>query len=306
MERKLKRNLKPWCQGLLLLLLFAPASSRTPAFQVLTYPFSSRAAGMGGTSVAYTGKYLEMGTNPAALVYQSGFQGQASTVQHLAGIRGYGTSLSLPLGVHRFGGEVRYFNYGLFTHSDEFGQTSSTFGFHEIAAQAAYAYSISPRIHLGTRMGFVQRVADGQNHSQGVLDLGFIFNRQEDSLSIGVVAENLPLGPETEILPTRVRLGSSKVLTYLPLRLNLEAEYEQGGTWTLALGGEILIHPAFALRLGLDSNRFDLQTAVSKQDFLAGFSGGFVVQHRGILLEMAVHSLGAAGTVSQLGIGAVL
>lgn len=286
----------------LLALLIATGSSHaeTPSYHLLTYPFSVRAAAMGGTMAAHDADAIDVNANPAAYSFTQTIQAQAGFVNHLAGIQGFTTAGVLPLEAHRLFGEVVYFDYGLFNGADEFGKNTGTFGYHEIAFQAGYAYSFSEQIRLGARLGLYQRVADGMTHSRSFTDVGAMYHSAEDSLTLGVMVSNLSVDDSGESTPATLRLGSSKVLTYLPLKLNLDAEYRDEEDWLIAIGGEVLVHPQFRLRLGINTRRFDLQTAVTREDFLAGGSLGFIISWQGIVFESAIQSFGAAGTVSQL------
>jgi len=296
------RDMKSPLQILLMVFILSEVPllhGETPAFQVLEYPFSPRAMAMGDTRAVNVTPSLEAAGNPAALTFTSDLQGKVGLVNHLVDIKGYSAIGVLPLENHRISGEMVYFDYGLFDRTDAFGNPTGSFGFHELSLQMAYAYSITDRWRLGTRAGWVQRVADNTTSGQGILNFGALYHLAEDSLTVGVLVSNLAVDEGSDELPTAIRVGTSKILTYLPLRLNLETDYRLADNWLLALGGEILLHPQFTLRLGINSNRFDLHTGVSASDFLAGVSGGFFVEWMGLQVEMAAQSFGAAGFISQ-------
>ena len=258
---------------------------------------------MGGTNAAHDLSTLDINGNPATYTFSSDLQGQAGFVNHLVGIKGFASAGVLPLEDHRLFGEMVYFDYGLFDRTDVYGNTAGTFGFHEIAFQAGYAYRVSERIRLGARLGLFQRTADTHTHRRLFSNFGAVYYSAEDSLTIGLYISNLAFDEIEEEAPTALRIGTSKILTYLPLKLNLDGEYSLNEDWLIAIGGEILVHPQFRLRLGINTRRFDLQTGVTREDFLAGATGGFVLEWQGILVESAVQSYGAAGIVSQLSLG---
>ncbi len=286
--------------ALLLLIMVATVFSETPSYQLLTFPFSTRAAAMGGTRAVDPSGNLDIQGNPADASFVESIQVQAGYVNHIVGIRGYSTAGVLPMERHRLTGELIYFDYGLFDKTDIFGNTQSTFDYHELAAALGYAFKFSEAIRLGGRVGRFQRVADASSHGEFYYDLGAVYHKELDSLTFGVYLASAKLGESEEPFPTQLRIGSSKRLSHLPLRLNLEGIYGFDELLRFSLGSEILIHPSFNVRLGINSNRFDLQTGVTEADFIAGASAGFSIAWQGIYIESATQSFGAAGWISQI------
>ncbi|MCF7922024.1 MAG: hypothetical protein K9M55_04915 [Candidatus Marinimicrobia bacterium] len=284
------------------LLLTAVALAETPSHQLLTYPFSNRSAAMGGSRSVDPSGQIDIQGNPASASFVQGLQGQVGFVNHLVGIQGFSAAGLLPLERHRISAELIYFDYGLFDKTDIVGTNQGTFGYHELAAALGYAFKFSEGIRLGGRVGRFTRVADGSTGGDFYYDLGGVYHNQEDSLTIGVYLASVALGENDESFPTQLHIGSSKILSHLPLRLNLEGIYDFNDQIRFALGGEILLHRNFRVRLGVNSNRFDLQTGVTESDFIAGTTGGFAIDWQGMLIESATQSFGAAGWVSQISI----
>ena len=287
---------------LCLLLLVSVAIAETPSHQLLTYPFSNRSAAMGGSRAVDASGNLDVQGNPASASFIQGLQGQVGFVNHLVGIKGFAAAGVLPLERHRIAAELVYFDYGLFDRTDIVGTNQGTFGYHELAATLGYAFKFSEGIRLGGRVGRFTRVADASTSGEFYYDLGGVYHNQEDSLTVGIYLASVALGESDEAFPTQLHIGSSKILSHLPLRLNLEGIYGFNEQVRFALGGEILIHPNFRIRLGMNSNRFDLQTGVTESDFIAGASGGFAIDWQGMLIESAPQSFGAAGWISQISI----
>ncbi|MCF7826659.1 MAG: hypothetical protein K9N29_08395 [Candidatus Marinimicrobia bacterium] len=284
------------------LLLTAVALAETPSHQLLTYPFSNRSAAMGGSRSVDPSGQIDIQGNPASASFVQGLQGQVGFVNHLVGIQGFSAAGLLPLERHRISAELIYFDYGLFDKTDIVGTNQGTFGYHELAAALGYAFKFSEGIRLGGRVGRFTRVADGSTGGDFYYDLGGVYHIEEDSLTIGVYLASVALGESDESFPTQLHIGSSKILSHLPLRLNLEGIYDFNDQIRFALGGEILLHRNFRVRLGVNSNRFDLQTGVTESDFIAGTTGGFAIDWQGMIIESATQSFGAAGWVSQISI----
>jgi len=276
--------------------------AETPSYQLLTYPFSNRSAGMGGSRAVDASGNLDIQGNPASTSFVQGVQGQVGFVNHLVGIQGFSAGGVLPLERHRISGELIYFDYGLFDKTDIVGTNQGSFGYHELAAALGYAFKFSEGIRLGGRVGRYTRAADGSTSGDFYYDLGGVYHNQQDSLTIGVYLASVALGESAETFPSQLHIGSSKILSHLPLRLNLEGILGLNEQFRFNLGAEILLHPNFRVRLGMNSNRFDLQTGVTESDFIAGTSGGFAIDWQGMLIESATQSFGAAGWVSQISI----
>jgi hypothetical protein len=284
----------------ILLLLSTVAFAETPSHQLLTYPFSNRSAAMGGSRAVDASGNLDVQGNPASASFVAGIQGQVGFVNHLVGIQGFSAAGVLPMERHRISAELIYFDYGIFDKTDIVGNNKGTFGYHELAAALGYAFKFSDGFRMGGRVGRFTRVADGNSEGEFYYDLGGVYHNQEDSLTVGVYLVSVSMGESDEAFPTQLRMGSSKILSHLPVRLNLEGIYGFNDQLSLALGGEILIHPNFRVRLGMNSNRFDLQTGVTESDFIAGASGGFAIDWQGMLIESATQSFGAAGWITQI------
>ena len=290
------------CFQILIVLLTAVAVlfAETPAYQLLGYSFSARTAAMGGTQAVDPSGYLDLQGNPAGSSFVKEVQTQVGFVNHLAGINGYAMAGVIPLERHRLSAELVYFDYGIFDKTDVNGVSSGTFGYHELASSLGYAFTFSEAIRLGGRVGHLQREADTRSQGDFYYDLGAVYHKPLDSLSVGVYLASAALGNPEEILPTRLVFGTSKILSHLPLRLNLDGSYGFDEQLQFALGAEIFLHPSFKVRLGVNTRRFDLQTKVAESDFVAGVSAGFALEWQGILIESAMQSYGAAGWISQL------
>ncbi len=285
---------------LMTLLLVTAVFPETPSHQLLTYPFSNRSAAMGGSRAVDASGNIDIQGNPASASFVEHMQGQVSFVDHLVGIKGYTAAGIIPMQRHRIIGEMIYFDYGSFDKTDVLGSNQGNFGYHELATSMGYAFTFSEMVRLGGRVGRYQRVADGTSMGDFYYDLGAVYHKPLDSLTVGVYLASDAIGEPEESFPTQLHVGTSKILSHLPLRLNLEGIYGFNDLVRFSLGAEVLLHTSFKVRLGVSSNRFDLQTGVTESDFIAGTSAGFAIDWQGMLIESATQSFGAAGWVSQL------
>jgi len=287
---------------LLLLLMVSAVYAETPSYQLLNYPFSNRSAAMGGGRAVDPSGNMDIQGNPANASFVKNIQIQTGYINHVVGIKGYSMGGVMPLERHRLSVETIYFNYGDFNKTSITGVNEGVFSVQELSTSLGYVFQFSESVRLGTRVGVFQQTADARSLSDSYYDLGAIYHKELDSLTIGVFLVSAPLGASAEQFPTQLRVGSSKILSHLPLRLNLEGIYDFENQFRFAVGAEILIHPSFKVRLGINSNRFDLQTGISESDFTAGMSAGFAFDWHGIMIESATQSFGALGWVSQMGV----
>ncbi len=283
-----------------LLIYRVPIWAATSGYQILTYPFSTRVAAMGGTFAADGTQRFQVLTNPASVALSNGIQGQAGTVRHLAGIQGFALGGMLPVEQHRFFGEAAYFNYGTFDKTDVNNNHLGTFGFDELYAGGGYATELFPHFAFGGRTGLYRQQADHKIEQKWISALGGMYHRRNDSLIVGAAIMNFGQKSGVNELPTMIVIGTSTKLQYLPARINIDGQYNLQQQWKLAAGAEFFVNNNLTLRLGLNSNRFDLQTNVLRSDFIAGATAGMGLRVKNFLFELALQSFGGAGIVQQM------
>jgi len=297
-----KMNYLHTLMGFLLIAGVTNLMGETSAYHLLTFPFNTRSAAMGGTYAGTGDRQFQLFTNPASVALTQNLQAQAVSVPHLAGIQGIGLGGVLPIERHRFFGEATYFNYGTFDQTDETNTVTGTFGFHELYIGGGYACDILPHIALGARTGLYYMAADNESSQTWVSSVGGMFHTRDDSTTIGIVLMNFGTENGADQLPTTLAIGGSQRLMYLPARVNLDAQINQQNRWRVALGGELFVNDYLTLRLGLNSYRFDLQTNVLRTDFIAGGTAGFGLTIKNLGFEFAMQSFGGAGVVQQMSI----
>lgn len=286
--------------GFLLVVSTKSLMAATPSYGLLTYPFNTRSAAMGGTYASDGDHQFQLFTNPASVALTQNLHAQAGSVRHLAGIQGVGLGGVLPVERHRFFGEATYFNHGLFDRTDETNTVTGTFGFHELYIGGGYAIDILPHFALGGRTGLYYLAVDNESRQAWVSSAGGMYHTRDDSTTIGIALMNFGADHGADELPTTVAVGGSQRLMYLPARINIDAQINQQKRWRIAVGGEFFLHDNFTLRLGMNSNRFDLQTNILRSDFIAGGTAGFGLTLNNLLFEFALQSFGGAGTIQQM------
>ena len=138
------------------------------------------------------------------------------------------------------------------------------------------------------------------------LDGGFVFENSDLDLTIGGGIFNLGRSnafiTTKDPLPTNFKLGITKLLEHLPLRLNLEGIWLTYGNWKALASGEIIISPNFNLVIGMNSNRLDLDTSALGEDFFSGGSLGFGLMFDEWRVDYAITSYGGAGSIQRFGL----
>ncbi|MCF7801291.1 MAG: PorV/PorQ family protein [Candidatus Marinimicrobia bacterium] len=291
---------------LVLFLGMETLPAATSGYHLLTFPFSTRSAGMGGTYAAASPDQFQLFTNPAAAALTTGFQAFTGSVRHLADIQGVGLGGVVPVEQHRFFGEAIYFNYGTFDRTDEHNTQTGTFGFHELYVGGGYALDILRQFALGGRLGVYSVVVDNETQQTLVSSVGGMYHVRNDSTTIGIALMNFGANQGADELPTTLVVGGSQQLMYLPARIHLDAQMNRQQQWRVAVGGELFVQENFSLRAGLNSNRFDLQTNVLRSDFIAGGTAGFSLTMKKLSFEFALQSFGGAGVVQQMSLAVKL
>ncbi len=252
--------------------------------------------------------------NPALLRPKAHRGVMLSYLNHLsdlnAGVVAYGHALSTG---GTAGISVRFMSWGRLEGANETGERTGSFGAGDFALTTGLARSLGDRVRYGANLHVVHSYLDAAQATALALDLGALYRLAAHQLTLSASVNNLgraldSFGPRRNRLPTDVRIGLAKRLRYLPLTVSVMA-YElheldeglTGGTTVdhvlghLALGAEVNLASAFAVRLGYNHRRSH-NLALSDQRFdLAGLGLGFGLTVRGLALSYAYNSWSSFG-----------
>ena len=281
-------------------------------FEFLRVDMSARAAALGGTFVSNSDDPNVIFYNPAGLNLLNDNPISFSFVKHLMDINLASLSYSTQYeDWGRFGGAVKYINYGSFTEADEFGNRGGEFGVGEVAFIVGYANSLDQNFNYGANLKFIySKIADRSATGLG-LDLGLNYIVPEQELSVGFsimnVGTQLSSYYETkEELPLDIAIGVSKKLQHLPLRLSLDFhklnqdrdDFIQRFK-AFSVGAEFTLSKVLRLRFGYDNEkRSDLKIGSSAG--IAGFNAGLGVLISNYTFDYGFSSMGLIGALHRV------
>ncbi len=281
-------------------------------FEFLRVDMSARAAALGGTFVSNSDDPNVIFYNPAGLNLLNDNPISFSFVKHLMDINLASLSYSTQFeDWGRFGGAVKYINYGSFTEADEFGNRGGEFGVGEVAFIVGYANSLDQNFNYGANLKFIySKIADRSATGLG-LDLGLNYIVPEQELSVGFsimnVGTQLSSYYETkEELPLDIAIGVSKKLQHLPLRLSLDFhklnqdrdDFIQRFK-AFSVGAEFTLSKVLRLRFGYDNEkRSDLKIGSSAG--IAGFNAGLGALISNYTFDYGFSSMGLIGALHRV------
>ena len=273
---------------------------------------------MGGTFVSNHDDPNVIFYNPAGINLLSEDPISFSFVKHLLDINLASLSYSTEFeDIGRFGGAVKYINYGTFTQADEFGNREGEFGAGEVAFILGYANSLDSNFNYGIDIKYIySKIADRNSSGLG-FDIGLNYFIPEADFCIGFAAMNIGTQlssyyEEKEELPLDISIGVSKKLEHLPLRLSLDfhklnADREDfiDRFKAFSLGAEFTLSKVLRLRFGYDNEkRSDLKIGTSAG--IAGFNAGLGAIISDYNFDYGFSSLGAIGALHRVTVSTTL
>ena len=310
--------------GLLALAAPARAQSRVEtAYDLLRLDPSARTASLAGTGSLAGDDPAALFANPALLAPESD-RGVALGYTNLALDVNAGSAVyarETPwLGGLQLGGGVRFLSYGEFERrADLESEAEGTFGASEAAVTLAASRELLPRVRVGVATHALFASIDEAGGQALAADVGLSYVNDEQGLVLGASVHHVgavlsSLGDRADRLPLDLRLTASKRLQYVPLTVSvsgLDLQRFEGQAADssffgraldhVALGGELQLGSAFAVRAGYNGRRgADLRSG-GRLD-LAGVSVGAGVELRRVSVDYAFSNWGDFGGLHQFGV----
>lgn len=305
-----------------IVLLAAPgalAQSRLTGFGLLRLEPSARASALAGAYGAGPGEDVNaFFANPALLGEDDDRALSVSYLNHLADINAgfvaYARQVDRLGGT--VGGAVRFLSYGDFERADADGtRTGDTFGASDAIVSLAYARPLSERASFGAVAHAVFSSIDDASAQAFAADLGLTYQIPEQGFTVAASVHNVGIvtgsfGETDDALPLDVRLSISKRLQNLPFLLTVAGydlasfENENGTALNeiarhLAVGGELQLGQAFALRVGYNHRRHEDLKTDARLD-LAGIGMGFGLNLRRFGFDYAYNAWSSFGGLHHL------
>ena len=311
----------------LIFLIQVTYAGERPGFAFLNTEMSARGAALAGAMIAKSGEVHGLFHNPASLAGIEGIAWSTNYLNHLLDMGGGNLMIAKSTNKGSFGIGAASIDYGTFERLDDRGNNvGADFVASDLLLSFGYGYQIVSFLSVGANLKWASSNIDEYSANAMVFDAGFVYENSELDLTIGGGIFNLGKSSafvDTEDpLPTNFKLGLSKLLAHLPMRLNVEGRWlsspppkECGENippvecffkgivpWKLLVSGEIMISPNFNLVIGMNSNRLDLDTSSLGEDFFSGGSLGFGLNFEKWRVDYALTSYGGAGSIQRFGV----
>ncbi len=283
-------------------------------YEFLKLDMSPRAAALGGSFVANNDDPDVIFYNPAGLSFLENNPVSFSFVKHLMDINLASVSFSTEFNnIGRFGGAIKYINYGSFEEADEFGNRTGEFGAGELALIIGYSNLLDANFFYGANVKFIYSSIADRSSNAFAADIGLHYTVPEEFLNFGFSILNLGTQVSSyynlkEELPLDITIGISKRLEKIPIRLSLDFHRlnQDRENFTqrfkaFTLGAEINLSKVLTLRLGFDNERrSDLKIGTTAG--IAGFNIGLGAKISDYNFNYGYSSLGLVGALHRVGI----
>jgi hypothetical protein len=304
---------------LLLIIMWCPVKSQdNPSYDFLNVIPSARASALAGAFETYTDDPNVIFYNPAGLSTINKKEVSAGFGKYLLDINFGSASFAYKYqDIGWFGVGVKYFNYGSFDYADENGNTFGTFHANDVMFSVGYSNLIYDRVNYGLNVKFIYSQIAQYTSAALAFDLGLLYLMPADNLAVAFTINNYGKQLSSYIsskerLPLDIRIGVSKQLEHLPLKLNLSfSNLNQGNIKFLDLkrlrsfgiGGEFQFSDNVQARIGYNNQeRQDMKVGTTLG--IAGFSGGIGIK---ILerykFDYSLNSFGKIGTMHRFDLG---
>lgn len=301
----------------------AAQSRRDTGFDLVQLDPSARAAALAGAPGALAGDDPTAAFyNPALLTGAMSRSVSAGYLNHVADISA-GTLLyarDVPRLGATLAASLRFLSYGDFDRTAPDGTTDGTFGASETALTISAAREVAPRLRAGVNLHALSASLDDASAFALAGDVGATYEVPSQSLVLGASVHHLgttlsSLGSERDRLPVDLRLTAAKGLRYLPLTISVAGYDLQGIEGVsagdssavrraldhVAVGGELQLGRALALRVGYNPRRADDLRSGGRLD-LAGVSAGFGLSLSRFALDYAFNGWSQYGGLHQFGL----
>ena len=307
-KKRMVRPAKSFILPIIILFTFNESiAGERPGLAFLNSEMSARGASLAGTMVAKRGEVHGLFHNPASLSGLIGVTWSANYVNHLLDIGGGNLMMAKKLESGTVGIGLASMDYGSFNRLDDRGNDlGSDFSASDLIVSLGYSQEITGALSIGSNIKWANSNIDAYSINAIALDAGFIYYQAERELSIGGGIFNLGKSTafidNSDPLPTNFRLGITKLLAHLPLRVNAEGIWLTYGNWKALVSGEIILSPNVNLILGLSSIRLDLDTSSLSEDVYSGGNIGLGVTVDKWRIDYALSSFGGAGLIQRFGL----
>ncbi|MBO4942577.1 MAG: type IX secretion system protein PorQ [Muribaculaceae bacterium] len=305
----------------------AMAQDGSTAYNYLNVTSSAKIYGLGGVNISLVDDDITtVDQNPALLGSEMSGMAAMNYMRYLGGSNFAGARYCHSAGERAaWSASIQYFGYGEMKETTEDGAITGSFSPKDVAFGGMYSHDITDRLRGGIGLrGLYSSYADYTAFAIST-DIGINYYNPDNDMSLSLVLANLGgqvkrFNDSYDRLPFDIRLGWSKSLGSLPLRLSITAwnltkwhlPYTETGDGSsgakpqvkdsfmsnlfrhLVFGIDLISSPNYYISLGYNyKTRTDMSTY--NRNFLSGFSlgGGIKVKSFGVSLALAQPHTGA-------------
>lgn len=295
------------------------AQDGTTAYNYLNITSSARIYGLGGMNITLVDDELSTtDQNPALLGPEMTNQVLMDYMRYVGGSNFAGARYTHSAGEHgAWAAGLRYFGYGEMKAADEAGNITGTFSPKDVCFRGTYSHDITGRLRGGIDLKLLYSSYEQYTAFAVATDLGINYFDPDRDVSLSATVANLggqikKFNNTYDKLPIDVRLGFSKMLHQIPLRISVTAwnltkwhlpYYETGDGSSdepfkkhdkfmsnlfrhLVFGVDLVPSERFFVALGYNyKTRSDMTTY--KRSILSGFSLGAGMKFNRLAFSMA-------------------
>jgi hypothetical protein len=283
-------------------------------FEFLRLDMNPRAAALAGSFVSNSDDPNVIFYNPAGINSLEGIPVSFSFFKHLLDINLASLALSMEFeDIGRFGAGIEYISYGSFDGMTENAVPTGKFGAGEVAFILGYSNKLDENFIYGVNAKFIYSGIEKYYSTALAADIGLQYMIPDQLVNIGFSILNVGSQLQSylsakEKLPLDLRIGVSKKLEHLPIRVYLSFNRlgdDQNNFFdrfkTFTIGAEFNLSKVLRLRLGYDNEkRKDLKIGTTAG--LAGFNIGVGALISGYNFDYSYSSLGLVGSFNRIGI----
>ena len=294
-------------------------SQSNSTYNFLKLDIGARASALGGSFNSQTNDVNSIFYNPASLSTLQDRQASIGFYKYLLDINlGNAAYSQRYKSIGYFGVGLRYVNYGSFDKFDESSNNLGTFSANEMALSLGYSSIPKNNFHYGVNLKLIYSNIDSYSSAAIAGDFGVLYSIPATMWDFGVSLLNAgtqisKYNSTKENLPVDLRVGISKKLEHLPVRVHFELENLTDDAdkffdrfKNLSVGGEFDFSENVKFRVGYNNGqRQNLETGSSLG--IAGFSTGLGVKFlENYSMDYAFNSLGKVGSTHRIDVGFAL
>lgn len=301
------------------------------SFEFLRLPANARQAGLGGVNVSLLQEDVNMFLqNPALLSEDNASKASLNYSPFFADINALNLTYAHNFSkIGTLGLGLQYINYGTMTERDASGLEIGNFQASDFAFTVGKSHTLDNFI-LGANLKFVGSQIAEVGAFGLALDVGGIFKHPEKDFVVGLSFKNLGFAVSkftdtgSTLLPFDVQLGTSFKPEFMPFRFSItlqqlttfdivyldpnqavgfdlsgnpiveETTFFDKALRHFVIGGELLIHKNFNVRLGYN-HLINRELRVEEAGRFPGFSFGFMLRLKSLELAFSRATYHAVG-----------